>query len=105
MCLSPHHGEKNALVLFSMSDNIRGKYAEEEPLGITKVVNEIQIHRHHGLLAQVHKSSPPPLNSILSGGSMKANQSDACVGNSPMDWHLYTANAKPMRFPMRYTKP
>lgn len=76
------------LVLFSTSDNVRGEYAEESSLGVKKVVNKIQIHNHQVLLSQAHKSSPPPLNSILSGGSMKANQSDACVGNSPMDWHL-----------------
>lgn len=79
--------KKVLLVLFSMSD-VKGEYAEEKPLGIKKVVNEIQIYRHQVLLSQVHRSSPPPLNSILSGGSMKANQSDACVGSSPMDWHL-----------------
>lgn len=67
---------------------ILGVNITEQPLGIKDIVNEIQILRHQGLLSQVHKSSPPPLNSILSGGSMKANQSDACVGNSPMDWHL-----------------
>lgn len=76
--------EKRVLsVLLSTSDNVRGEYAEESSLGVKKVVNEIQT-----LLSQVHKSSPPPVNSILSGGSMKASQSDACVGNSPMDWHL-----------------
>lgn len=75
-------------VLLSTSDNVRGEYPEESSLGVKKVVNEIQIHNHQLLLSQVHKSSPPPLNSILSGGSMKANQSEACVGNSPMDWHL-----------------
>lgn len=73
---------------FSVSDNVKDWYAEEEPLGMKVAVNELQIHRHHVLLSQVHKSSPPPLNSILSGGSMKANQSDACVGKSPIDWHL-----------------
>lgn len=75
-------------VLLSTSDNVRGEYAEESSLGVKKIVNEIQIYNHQVLFSQVHKSSPPPLNSILSGGSMKANQSDACVGNSPMDWHL-----------------
>lgn len=103
--MSSHHGEKSALVLFSVSDNVRENMLRRSRWALRKVVNEIQIHRHQGLLSQVHKSSPPPLNSILSGGSMKANQSEACVGNSPIDWHLYTANAKPMRFPMRYTKP
>lgn len=35
--------EKRVLsVLFSMSDNVRGEYAEES-LGVKKVVNEIQI--------------------------------------------------------------
>lgn len=75
-------------VLFNMSDNVKDEYAEELSLGVKKVVNEIQIHNHLVLLSQAYRSSPPPLNSILSGGSMKANQSDACVGNSPMDWHL-----------------
>lgn len=50
---------------FSVSDNVKDWYAEEEPLGMKVAVNELQIHRHHVLLSQVHKSSPPPLNSIL----------------------------------------
>lgn len=38
--------EKRALlVLFSVSDNVRGEYAEEEPHGVKKVVNDFQIHR------------------------------------------------------------
>lgn len=57
--------EKRVLsVLFSTSD-VRGEYAEESSLGVKKVVNKIQIHNHQVLLSQVHKSSPPPLNSIL----------------------------------------
>lgn len=32
---------RGLLVLFSMSDNVRGEYAQEEPLGVKKVVNEI----------------------------------------------------------------
>lgn len=36
-------------------------------------------------------------------GSTKSNQSDAYVGNNPIDEHLYNANATVARLPMTYT--
>lgn len=46
---------------------------------------------------------PPPEYSILDCGSTKASQSEACVGRSPMLWHLYKANAIFATFPKKNT--
>lgn len=48
---------------------------------------------------QTQNTNPPPENSIRCGGSTKSNQSEACVGNNPIDLHLYKANAIQATFP------
>lgn len=65
--------EKRALlVLFSMSDDVRGEYAEEEPLGVKKIVNEVQIHRlqvlfFSGSQKQSSTTEPYPLRGLSEG--------------------------------------
>lgn len=46
---------------------------------------------------------PPPEYSTRACGSTNASQSDACVGNRPIDWHLYKANAILTNCPKKYT--
>lgn len=37
------------------------------------------------MLRFIHNTIPPPMISSRCGGSMKASQSDECVGSKPMD--------------------
>lgn len=60
------------LILFSMSNDVRGEYAEEEPLGVKKVVNEVQIHRlrvlfFSGSQKQSSTTEPYPLRKLSEG--------------------------------------
>ena len=51
-----------------------------------------------------HTYINPPLEySNRACGSTNANQSDACVGSNPIDWHLYNANAIFTNCPRKYT--
>lgn len=71
--------QKRALwVLFGMSANVRGEYAEG-PLNVKKTVNEIQTQGHQVLLS-LHKKVLTTEGTPSPGGAgqaMKANQSKA----------------------------